>query len=388
MEREPQYDFGLSREQEERARRIHDESIVIDFLFQGPIGTRSIPGEIGGELEDICLKKHPGSAKDRIECARQLIEDWSLGGKLAQIYRDCWYESGITAGNRQLDISDTSGIISSMAQAQAEFDTHKWLIKALRASDIEHARQNNLKAGIVTCQETIGFGKDLSILDKMHKFGLRAVQLTYNNQDLVGSGCMESGSAGLSSFGRDFVAKLNGLGIVVDTGHCGRQTTLDACECSGAPVVASHTSAEKVFFHSRAKSDEEIRAIAKTGGVVGIFCMPWFIAGDHANTTIDHFLDHIDYVAGLAGIDAVGIGTDWPMPQTEWMAAAFKEHVAPTLGFAPGDGPSTEHVRGMMDYRSFGNITRGLVARGYSDGDVAKVIGGNWMRVFKEVWKQ
>jgi membrane dipeptidase len=113
--------------------------------------------------------------------------------------------------------------------------------------------------------------------------------------------------------------------------------------------------------------------------------MPWFVAPDPENTTLDHVLDHLDYVVNLVSVDHVGIGTDWPMPQTRWMALAFKRLVAPTIGFAPGDGPSTEWVHGLKDYRSFGNISAGLVARGYSDADIAKIIGGNWLRVLREV---
>ncbi len=178
---------------------------------------------------------------------------------------------------------------------------------------------------------------------------------------------------------------MNELGIIVDTGHCGRQTTLDACKYSKAPVIASHTGAEEVFFHKRAKSDEEIKAIADTGGVVGIFAMPWFTGKDPENTTVNHVIDHIDHVVNLVGIDHVGIGTDWPMPQTKWMALIFKKYTAPNLGFDPGDGPSTEYIHGIKDYRDFGNVTAGLIARGYNDEQVKKIIGGNWMRVLGEV---
>lgn len=106
---------------------------------------------------------------------------------------------------------------------------------------------------------------------------------------------------------------------------------------------------------------------------------------DPQDTTIEHFLDHIDYVVHLVGPDHVGFGTDWPMPQTKWMALAFKKYQAPKIGFQPGDGPSTEYVHGIRDYRDFSNVIAGLVSRGYSDSDITKIVGGNWMRVFREV---
>ncbi|MFJ9498287.1 dipeptidase [Brevibacillus centrosporus] len=380
------YSFGLTEEQEKRARELHYGNIVIDMLFQGPIGTYSLGEEIEQETERLALERHPDSLSERVHFAGDVIRRWYVDGKLADLYKECWYESGLTAGNRQLNVSDKASLYSSAIDLQEEFDKKPWLIKVKQAADIEYAHQHQLKAGIVTCQETLGFEKDLKLLEQMYHFGLRVVQLTYNNHNYVGAGCMEENNAGISTFGKKFVAKLNELGIVVDTGHCGKQTTLDACKYSTKPVIASHTAAEQVYFHSRAKSDEEIRAIAETNGVVGIFAMPWFIAENPEDTTIEHFLDHIDYVVNLAGVDHVGIGTDWPMPQTKWMAIAFKKLFAPKMGFAPGDGPSTEIVKGLTDYRSFLNITRGLMARGYKDEEIVKIIGGNWMRVFKEVW--
>jgi membrane dipeptidase len=379
------YPFGLSESQEAQAMRLHEDSIIIDMLFQGPIGTYSLGEDIEKETLDLA-RQASESAVGQIEHASSLIQRWFTGGRLDRLYRECWYDSGLTAGNRQLSVSSRDELFSSAIAVQREFDTKPWLIKVQSASDIESAKAHDLKAGIITCQETMGFGKDLSLLETFHGFGLRVVQLSYNNHNLIGAGCMEENNAGLSSFGVKFVQKLNRLGIVVDTGHCGKQTTLDACRVSSKPVIASHTAAEAVHFHARAKSDEEILAIARTGGVIGVFAMPWFIAPDPENTTIEHYLDHIDHIVRLAGVDHAGIGTDWPMPQTKWMAIAFKDKVAPKIGFKPGDGPSTEFVKGMKDCRSMLNVTRGLVARGYSDQDVSKILGGNWMRVFSEVW--
>ncbi len=381
------YDFGLTEKQQLRAKKLHEDNIVIDMLFQGPIGTYALPESLEEELLNLAKQAYPHDEVAQVSYASKLTREWYTSGKLSELYQECWYESGITAACRQLAITSKDSLMRSMATIQAEFDYKPWLIKARTAADIETAHERGQKAGIVTSQETVGYGKDLSLLEMAYAFGLRVQQLTYNNHNFVGAGCMEPNDAGLSRFGMQFVAKCNELGIIVDTGHCGHQTTLDACKYSKTPVVATHTGAEKVFFHNRCKSDEEIKAIAATGGVIGIFAMPWFTAEDPQNTTIEHVLDHIDYVVNLVGAEHVGIGTDWPMPQTKWMALTFKKYVAPTIGFAPGDGPSTEYVHGIKDYRSFGNLTAGLVSRGYSDADVIKIIGGNWMRVLKLVCK-
>lgn len=376
---------ALSDDQRRAARALHEDSIVIDMLFQGPIGTYSLPLELEDELLELAQSAHPGDETEQVHFASEVIRRWYVRGSLADLYQECWLKSGITAACRQLSVRSTDSLMRSIVSVQEEFDAKPWLVKARTAAEIERAHAAGQRAGIVTSQEAEGYGKDLGLLELAYDFGLRVQQLTYNNHNLIGAGCMEPNDAGLSRFGVKFVAKCEELGIVVDTSHCGRQTTLDACKNSERPVVATHTGASAVYDHYRCKSDDEIRALAATGGVIGIFAMPWFVAPDPENSTLDHVLDHLDHVVNLVGVDSVGIGTDWPMPQTKWMALAFKRLVAPTIGFAPGDGPSTEWIHGLKDYREFGNVTAALVARGYTDAEVKKIIGGNWLRVLRQV---
>lgn len=377
------YDFNLTLAEEERAARLHDTNINIDLLFQGPLSPTAIPDSVSAKIKELCEPY-----KDEPMLYSSLPSQWvtklSASGDIPQ-YKEEWYKSGITAGNRELNLSDPNSIITSMGEVQLQFDSADWLVKALTAEDIRAAKRDGKKAGIVTAQETDGLGKNLELLDGLYHFGLRILQLTYNNQNLIGSGCAEPANGGLSKYGIRFIERLNKLGIIVDTGHCGKQTTLDACKYSQTPVIASHTGVEAIFPHMRCKSDEEIIAIANTGGVIGIFAMPWFVHEDPNHTTIDHVLDHMEYVIRLVGVDHVGIGTDWPMSDVMWALVYFKEHIAPKLGFAKGDGPSTETVAGLEKYSYFINFTRGLVARGYSDEDIAKIMGGNWLRVFAQI---
>lgn len=377
------YDFGLTPEQEERAQWLHNRNINIDLLFQGPLSPGAIPEYVSKMLYEQCEPFKEDPVKYSGLPAKMLIR-LAADGQLPE-YKAEWYKSGITAGNRELHLTDQAAMLASMAEVQLQFDTADWLIKALKAEDIRRAKRDGLKAGIVTAQETDALGNDLELLDTLYDFGLRILQLTYNNQNLIGSGCAEAANGGVSRFGSRFIARLNELGILVDTGHCGKQTTLDACRLSAAPVIASHTGAEAVYPHMRCKSDEELQAIAGTGGVIGIFAMPWFVHADPEHTTIEHVLDHIEHVVKLCGVDHAAIGTDWPMSDTAWSLVYFKEHIAPRLGFAKGDGPSTETVRGLEQYGLFINFTRGLVSRGYSDEDITKIMGGNWLRVFEQV---
>ncbi len=276
----------------------------------------------------------------------------------------------------------------SLALMTLQFDRLDWLIKARTADDIRRAKAEGKHAGFLNAQNTVGIGQNLDNLNMLHEFGLNMLQLTYNSMNFVAAGCTERTDAGVSSYGVKFIERMNELGIIVDTSHCGHQTTLDACQISSQPVVASHTCAQGVYNHARGKSDEELEALVKTGGVIGVVIVP-FLLTDATEVTMEHFLDNIDYIVKLVGHKHVGIGTDWPTYSlSEWSLQKYVEEVAPKIGFRPEDRVlATTEVKGFEDYREFINITRGLVSRGYSSDEVKDILGGNWIRVMEAVWK-
>ncbi|MGH7858728.1 MAG: dipeptidase [Candidatus Binatia bacterium] len=170
-----------------------------------------------------------------------------------------------------------------------------------------------------------------------------------------------------------------------DTSHCGRKTTFDACEISDAPVIANHTSARGVYDHARGKSDAEIEAIASTGGLVGIVTVPCFLSPEPA-PTVEAVLDHIDHVVKLVGPAHVGIGTDWPMQAPDSVLHATLGAMVDEIGFRPEDRISVvDALAGFYDHRDMPNITRGLVKRGYSDEEIAMVLGQSFLRVVERV---
>lgn len=377
------FDFGLDEAQEARAARLHRECIIVDSLFQGPVGYKEFDAEMNKELRSRLESSHDSlrTFSDGLELPiRRAVE-----GRLDAV-KEHWDASGITCGNRQVEmVDDIDARDRTFGFVQMQFDRFPWLTKALTAADIRRAKETGTHAGLVSTQVMLGPWRDLDALRFAHDAGLRMCQLTYNNMTKVGVGCTERVDAGLSAFGVASVKAMNDLGIMVDTGHVGRQTTLDACEVSEAPVVASHTAAQGAFAHARGKSDEELRAIAGTGGVIGIVTVPFFLAPGSA-VTINSMLDHIEYVAEVAGVDHVCIGTDWPLQLPEWMLADLLQPLFADTGFRPEDGlVATQHMIGFDDYRDFPNITRGLVGRGWSDEDIAKVLGENFVRVMETV---
>jgi len=229
------------------------------------------------------------------------------------------------------------------------------------------------------------------------------MHLTYNRRNYVGDGCAEPANGGLSELGRDLVAEMNRVGIIVDTPHSGKQTTLDAAAVSdkpimashtGAeavfkPIMASHTGAEAVFKHMRCKSDEELKAIAGKGGLIGVYVLPNMLG---PNATLATMLDHVDYIAKLVGVDHVAIGTDtcyqsdWPEGISGYETPRFsaqwwgnwneQNHPLP---------PSDEAAAGSLAWTNWPLYTVGLVTRGYSDSDIEKIVGGNLMRVLDAI---
>lgn len=376
------YDFGLTAEQEAHAAKLHQESIVVDMLFQGPLGYRHYTDEMVAAMQAEFEKNRNYQEVFWTEPITTIRE--AAAGK-RPAYKQVWDESGITAANRDIRVTDIYRMTEWAALATLEFDSHDWLIKALTAGDIRRAKAEGRHAMFFNHQAMNSVNPDLRWLDVAYDFGLRVFMLTYNSMTNVGAGCTERTDAGLSTFGVKVVEHLNRLGVVVDTSHCGRQTTLDACKVSKAPVVATHATAEQVYFHARGKSDEELRAIAATGGLIGVVTVPFFL-GPGREVTIEAFLDHVDYIANLVGWQHVGIGTDWPMMSSKWTLEHIMNPMAGNIGFRKEDGiDSARNLIGFDDYRDMPNITRGLVGRGYTDEQIRGILGENFLRVFEQV---
>lgn len=376
------FDFGLSGNEEARAARLHQESVIVDLLYQGPIG----PDSFSNRLEEIVLNKMAQIEQD-VSGLFELISvpvRMAIAGELEKFHSH-WIASGVTGGNREIELHRFETYASLMGLAQAQFDHFPWMKKALRADDFRAAKRDAMVAGFVSTQLVSGPFPSLAILEHAHEAGLRMVQLTYNSRSTIGCGCTAPENSGVTDFGRQAIALMNNLGIIVDTAHCGQRTTLDACEISDRPVIASHTAASAVFKHDRCKSDEEIRAIAATGGIVGILAVPFFLSKAE-QVTIESMLDHIDHAAGLVGAAHVAIGTDWPNQLPNKVLSTIFEKVLADVGFRQEHAVDpTLLLHGFRDYLDFPNITRGLVSRGFSDSEIKGILGENFLRVFAEV---
>jgi membrane dipeptidase len=257
--------------------------------------------------------------------------------------------------------------------------------------DIARAKREGKVAIFFGFQGITPMGDQLHMFEIYHALGIRFVQVTYQDRNSVGDGCGERTSCGLSKFGLQVVKELNRLGIVIDLSHVSVGTTLDVIEHSSDPVVITHSGVRALCDTVRNKTDEEIKAMAARGGVIGIPPKSGFLKPDGlaTGTTIADYIRHIDYVADLVGIDHVAIGTDVgdERKYTLERMAAFNKKYPEVAIIDHNLRIDIMHTKGLQSPGTLNNITTGLVAHGYSDEDIKKIIGGNMLRVLKQVFK-
>jgi membrane dipeptidase len=376
------FDFGLTIDQEERAQRLHESSVVIDLHFQGPCSPDVWTDDLVAELE------HELAARgDDVNFAWRFLHEKALRSEFP-LYRELYALSGVTTGLTECILSDESQLLTDAFQASRVVSTFDWARRARTAADIRSAKEAGEVAFWGVCAFNLIRPDDLRLVEIAHELGvLDLVELAYNRMTFIGAGCTERYDPGLSHFGLQFVRRCNEVGVIVDTAHTGYQSTLDACRASRRPILASHTSAAALNECDRAKSDEELRAIAASGGVIGIYALPFFLcAASSLPQTIELMLNHIDYVAQLVGWQHVAIGTDHPIALPPSLQRRLLLPLFESAGFRKEHNMDpTQTLTGFRDPRDLPNITRGLVSRGYTDEQIRGILGENFLRVFEEV---
>ncbi len=301
---------------------------------------------------------------------RELFEDMRRGG--------------LTAANCTVSVWEGfQGTVDNIAAFNRYFQEHADLIRPVRTTaDILKAKEEGRTGVILGFQNAHAFEDQLGYVEIFKQLGVGIVQMAYNTQNLVGTGCYER-DGGLSGFGREVVAEMNRVGIMCDLSHVGAQTSREVILESGKPVCYSHCLPAGLKDHPRNKSDEELRFIADHGGFVGVTMFAPFLKNG-INSTIDDYVEAIAYVMELVGEDSIGIGTDF----TQGHDQNFFEWLTHDKGYARrltrfGDIINPEGIRTIGE---FPNLTEALLRHGFSPRQVEKVMGGNWMRVLKDVW--
>jgi membrane dipeptidase len=315
---------------------------------------------------------------------------WPPRGPLSQKQKDAIAASGITAINVTVS-ADFEGSVRNIALWQGEADRYPELLSIVRRhSDIAAAKQNKTLGLMLGFQNTDMIDRDLSRVDMFYRLGIRIIQLTYNDRNYVGDGCLEPANGGLSQFGREVVARMNTLGIAVDLSHCGTQTTADGIAASTKPPLITHSGCREVYRHPRSKEDRELKAMSDKGGVVGIYFMP-FIGPGPGGPTVEMLMRQIDHAIKICGVEHVGIGSDLsttPIEETpEYLreAKAFVEGRA-KRGISAPDESRPLYLPELNHPRRIEGVVRAMRQRKYSTDVIEKVIGGNFHRVLKDIW--
>jgi len=254
-----------------------------------------------------------------------------------------------------------------------------------RAEDIDRAKAKQKIAVIMGLQNADEF-RDIKDVKAFYELGLRCAQLTYNSQNLVGSGSTDRVDGGVSDYGVEVIKAMNQVGMLIDVSHSGDRTTLDAIEMSPKPIAFTHSNCRALNDHPRLKTDEAIRKLAAKGGVMGITGVRNFVKSKEP-TTVEDVVDHIDHVVKLVGIEHVGIGTDsdlmgydhMPPEQYKRLKAGYK------ASYAFRDKIDTD---GFNHPRKIYDLTAALIHRGYSDANIQLVLGGNFRRLLGSTWMQ
>jgi membrane dipeptidase len=283
-------------------------------------------------------------------------------------------------------------IVTSVAEWEGQIAAHPELLQRVRkVSDIDTAKASGRTGLVYGLQDGVAFEDDVSRLKTLWQLGIRVIQPTYNRRNLLGDGCMEPANAGLSRNGLDAIGQMNELGILVDLSHCGRQTTADAIAASSRPVSFTHTGCYSLAEHPRHRTDAEIRAVAETGGVIGIFIMPYLSKG--LQPTAADVIAHLEHALNVAGEDHVSLGTDGTVsPQA--LTPEFIEEFRKTtlmrkeLGIAAPFETEEGYLfaNDLNTPRRFETLAELLLERGHSARVVEKILGGNLLRVFADTW--
>jgi len=366
---------------------VVQDILIIDTLSHGPL----IWNERLIRLSDKMLEDGESPFKIAQDLTVEMARLISSDADYFCQYKQAWKECGVDC------VSWTVGAIHEQPYSlEAAYHNYAYMthildnrpgffVKVIKAEDVERAHAEGKRSILLNFQNLDHIGTDLDLLDRFYQMGFRIMQLTYNSRNVVGCGCTEEEDTGLSEFGRSAVERMNELGILVDVSHCGSRTSMDAAKHSGVPIACTHTFSRKLYEHDRGKNDDLLKTVAERGGYIGILAVPGFLT-EREITTTDDFLDHLDYIVKLVGLEHVGIGTDFFGFSLPDNLAARVDELLGILGFRPEHRASfRQKIQGFEDYTKFPGIISGLKTRGYGNEDISKLAGQNFLRVFQEV---
>ena len=326
------------------------------------------------------------SASDTEQNRPPLIDCLQYGNWSEKIFRQ-WREGGVDAIHATIAYhEDFKETVENIVDWNRLFERHADLIMPGRtASDIDEARRTGRTAVFFGFQTPAPIEDDIGLVEICHQLGARFMQLTYNNQSLLATGCYEAEDTGITRMGKQVIAEMNRVGLVIDMSHSAERSTLEAIEHSSRPIAITHANPHWWHPALRNKSDTVLRQLSTSGGMLGFSLYPHHLK-DGPACTIESFTAMIAEAASRYGTDNLGIGSDLCQDQPDsvvtWMRNGrwtrqpdYGEGSADNAGFPPQPG-------WFRDNRDFGNLRSALAAKGFSESETDGLMGNNWLRFF------
>jgi membrane dipeptidase len=360
---------AVSKEQEDRVQRLLTEQLAIS-------------------LHDHCFIV-PKDFGDLAEYRRQ-GRDWTGYAGMARSGLDAVFDCLMDG---TATITSKAGwkwddVIYDLGMRFSDIAHQDFIVRGETVADIKRAKANGQIAFIASLEAATAIENEVDRLDILYGLGIRSSGIAYSEANTLGSGLRESRDGGLTEFGRQAVRRMNKLGIAIDISHSGDQTSMDTIEASDKPIFITHAGARALWNTKRMKPDEVIKACAAKGGVIAIEAAPHTtLTKKHPKHNIEGFMEHFEYCAQLVGIDHVAFGPDTLFGDHVGLHHYFAKQLSITAAHGQQSFEEVEFVDGIENPgEAFPNIVRWMVKHAYSDGDIAKAIGGNIMRVLDDVW--
>ncbi len=283
---------------------------------------------------------------------------------------------------------NTRDTLENMGDWRRRFRDHADIIMPVtQAADIDKAKAENKVGIILGFQNCSPIEDDLRLVETMYNEGARIMQLTYNNQSLLATGCYETGDSGVTRFGREVIKEMNRVGMIIDMSHSAEQSTLQTIELSERPIAITHANPSRWHDALRNKSNDVLKALGQSGGMLGFSMYPFHL-NNGPDCTLDDFCGMIMDTAELMGVDHIGLGSDlcqnWGYETLEWMRSG-KWTFKPDYGEGSAANANwPKQPDWFSSSKDFGNIASGLSDKGMRKQDVEKVMGLNWYRFFEK----
>jgi membrane dipeptidase len=281
----------------------------------------------------------------------------------------------------------TGDFTTDLLRWQARFDAVDWLHKIVEPGQLSDLAGVDDVGIILNTQHLDRATRgDLDRGEQLFNAGIRVFQLTYNKQNAIGTGCLDMSDGGLSNYGQDIVDRLNRLGGIVDLSHCAPRTTADAIEYSDDPVAFTHTFCRDLVDHPRAKTDEELRAVAEAGGYVGILAIPWFYEQDE-QSPLEVVFEHIDHAVDVVGTDHVGIGTDFAHVSTACPSSIVDSRKDAISQNSWSSDYMPRYGEGCGEFESYSDfpVMEERLSDRYTDTEVEQILGENFQAFWERV---